>query len=276
MSTYPVKPRAAFLEWTRVHAPIFFDNHDKIGLRKDQAEALNAAVGAAAAAQLAREAARQAALVAAREARQAFATLALRTGDAVRSIRAFAAASPEADAVYSLAQIPPTAGPSPVPPPGRPSDLSVTLDPSAGSVSLRWKARNPENARGTSYIVRRKLPGEAEFSFVGVAGKKRFVDQTLMFGAGARDPVTPAASRAGGILAPAAVVQYTVQGQRADVTGPVSPIFTVNFGKLPGKNATMVTTAPAQPAAADAWNTDTPAPKGNGRTNRREQPALNS
>ncbi len=29
-------------------------------------------------------------------------------------------------------------------------------------------------------------------------------------------------------------VQYTVQGQRADSSGPLSPIFTVNFGQARG------------------------------------------
>jgi hypothetical protein len=44
------------------------------------------------------------------------------------------------------------------------------------------------------------------------AGLKRGVDQTLVAGSDS--------------------VQYTVQGQRADSSGPVSPIFTVNFGRL--------------------------------------------
>ena len=33
-------------------------------------------------------------------------------------------------------------------------------------------------------------------------------------------------------------MQYTVQGQRADSSGPLSPIFTVNFGRLPGGGMT--------------------------------------
>jgi hypothetical protein len=137
-----------------------------------------------------------------------------------------------------------------VPPPGRPSGLTVQLDATTGSLTLRWKAANPTNARGTTYIIRRKLPGETEFAFIGVSGKKRFVDETLMLGAGE------------GILAPA--VQYTVQGQRANLSGPVSPIFTVNFGKLPGKDAAMVANVATQAATPDAWNVEIPAARGNG------------
>jgi hypothetical protein len=160
-----------------------------------------------------------------------------------------------------------------VPPPAQPGGLAATLDAATGHISLRWKASNPANARGTTYIIRRKLPGETQFAFIGVAGKKRFVDETLMLGAGVRDPVTQLASRAGGILAPgnlapgmlAPAVQYTVQGQRANLSGPVSPIFTVNFGKLPGKTAAMVASVSTQAATPDAWNVEIPAASGNGQ-----------
>ena len=39
-------------------------------------------------------------------------------------------------------------------------------------------------------------------------------------------------------------MQYTVQGQRADTSGPLSPVFTVNFGRAPDgmRNATVSTT----------------------------------
>ena len=33
-------------------------------------------------------------------------------------------------------------------------------------------------------------------------------------------------------------MQYTVQGQRADRSGPVSPVFTGNCGRLPGGGLT--------------------------------------
>ena len=256
MATYPETPRSALLDWCRVHDPIFFDNWKQIGLGKTQVVTFRTSVGSAAAASLEQERTRQAALAATQEAEQSFAELAAAAGDAVRSIRAFAANAADPDAVYCLAQIPPTAGPSPIGPPGRPSGLTATLDAATGGLTLRWKNKNPPNARRTTYIVRRKLPGETQFQFVGTTGTKRFVDDTLVVGARVRDPVTLAASRAGGILeaerrgkgfpqewvregslAPAGegilapAVQYTIQGQRANLSGPVSPVFNVNFGK---------------------------------------------
>ena len=118
----------------------------------------------------------------------------------------------------------------------------MTLDAATGGLTLRWKTRNPPNARRTTYIIRRKLPGETQFQFVGTTGTKRFVDNTLVVGARARERIlapatTPAASRAGGTLAPPMeAVQYTIQGQRANLSGPVSPIFNVNFGKEASKS----------------------------------------
>ena len=214
MATYPVTPRPAFLEWCQVHTPVFVAYAAEIGLGKPQAESFGAAVGSAAAALLAAEQARQAALVATQRVEQAFAALTAEAGDAVRSIRAFAGTAPDAGRVYALAQVPPRAAPSPVPPPARPSRLTVRLEAATGSLTLRWRATNPTNARGTSYIIRRRLPGETEFSFVGVSGDKTFVDETLPSGVQS--------------------VQYTVQGQRSTLGSPVSAVLTVHLGKLPG------------------------------------------
>jgi hypothetical protein len=108
----------------------------------------------------------------------------------------------------------------------------VLLDPPTGTLTLRWKACNPAGMSGTSYIIKRRIvaaatlrPGETEFAFLGVSGKKEFVDDTLVAGAGQR-----AVHRA---------------GQRADSSGPVSPIFTVNFGRLPDGARTASVSATA-------------------------------
>ena len=129
----------------------------------------------------------------------------------MRLIRAFAESTANPSIAYNLAQIPPPATPSPMPPMGQPTNLTVTLTPAVGALLLRWKVVNPTGANGTSYIIRRKLPAESEFSFIGVSSKKEFVDDTLIAGPDS--------------------VQYTVQGQRSDQSGPLSEIFTVNFGQ---------------------------------------------
>src|SRR5262249_6346137 len=137
-------------------------------------------------------------------------------GDTVRLIRAFAESQSKPSTIYALAQIPPPSQPTPQPPPDQPTNLQVLLDAAMGTLTLRWKAANPGS--GTSYIIKRRLPGETEFTFIGVSGKKTFVDDTFIAGPDS--------------------VQYTVQGQRADSSGPVSPVFTVNFGQLPGGGRT--------------------------------------
>lgn len=241
MGTYPTSPRAAFLDWARIHEPIFIANAAQIGLTVEQANAFKAGVAAASAGTLAQTKAKEIARLATAQAQEGFKTLAAAAGDAVRSIRAFAETSADPLAVYLLAQLPPPAPPSPAPPPAQPTDLRVTLDPGAGTLTLRWKAANPAGTSGTSYVIRRRLPGQTEFSFLGVSGKKSFVDATLLAGPDK--------------------VEYTVQGQRADQAGPISPIFTVNFGRTPdGTRQATVSVGPAEALDA-ALNVPIPPPR---------------
>lgn len=212
MSTFPASPRSAFVEWCQAHETVFVGHAGEIGLSPEQAAAFGDATEAAAAAMIAQEAAKQAALVATREWVSALRTLRSSAGDAVRTIRAFSENSGTPLAIYNTAQISPPAQPSPAPPPAQPTGLSVALDPPTGTLTLRWKASNPAGTSGTSYLIKRRLPGGSAFGFLGVSGKKVFVDDTL--------PAGPEG------------VQYTVQGQRADVRGPVSEILTVKFGRL--------------------------------------------
>ncbi|MBI5864616.1 MAG: fibronectin type III domain-containing protein [Planctomycetes bacterium] len=112
---------------------------------------------------IAQEQAKQAYRVATQETNGAFAALRATAGDDVRLIRAYAESQSKPEVVYNTAQIPPPAAPTPIPPPGQPTDLTVTLAPSTGELTLRWKVTNPPGASGTSYIIRRRLPGESEF-----------------------------------------------------------------------------------------------------------------
>jgi hypothetical protein len=229
MSTYPDSPRAAFIMWCQAHTDVFANNAAAIGLTPVQAVAFADATTAAADLTLAQEQARQAAKVATQATVDAVDALRNNAGDTVRLIRAFAETQADPAAVYQLAQIPPPASPSPAPPPAQPSDLTVTLSPSSGDLTLGWKAANPVGTSGTTYIIRRKLPGESVFTFLGVSGKKTFVDNTLVAGPDS--------------------VQYTVQGQRADSSGPLSPIFIVNFGQAPGGGVTATVSTSAKTAA---------------------------
>lgn len=132
----------------------------------------------------------------------------------VERIDLFAATQANPQAVYDLCQVPPPSVPGEAPPPAKPTGLTVSLDAANGWINLAWKAANPVGSAGTAYIVRRRLPGETTFSFIGVTGVKKFSDTTFFAGPDS--------------------VQYTVQGQRSDRSGQVSEVFTVNFGQSGG------------------------------------------
>jgi len=215
MGTYPTAPRSAFVAWCSAHTSIFSSNDEAIGLTPAQALAFSTATTQAVAALNSAEMARQYFLATQDMMRTKLSALRGSASETVRSIRTFAENAGDSN-VYVIAQIPPPAIPSPIPPPAKPGDLEVSLDPPSGAVTLRWKAANPVGSAGTSYIVRRRNPAVAgsTFEFIGVTGSKKFVDGTFIAGPDA--------------------VQYTVQGQRSDSSGPLSDIFTVNFGRAPG------------------------------------------
>lgn len=216
-TVYPLKPRLDFLAWCEAHVEPFTGQPRLIGLSVPQAQAWAAAVAEVRAAEIEQERARRAALAATAAAEAAYARLRARTGEAVRTIRAYAEAQGE-DEVFERARIPRPAPPAPAPPPAPPHGLRAELDPARGALTLAWKATQPRGTEGTSYVVRRRLLGETVFSFVGVTGAKRFTDETIPAGC--------------------AGVQYTVQAQRGAHAGPASAIFTAHLG------------TPERPAAA--------------------------
>lgn len=214
MSTFPTSPRAAFIEWCQSHEEIFTDHAAAIGLTPAQALAFKNATQKAVDDVKAQNIAREQAAVATARTADSVGDLRELAGLTVRTIRAFAENSANPAVVYNTAAIPAPGPATPAPPPAQPTDLTVTLDAADGNLVLRWKASNPVGTSGTSYIIRRRLPGESEFAFLGVSGRKEFIDSTLIAGPDS--------------------VQYTVQGQRADSSGPLSAIFTVSFGRAPG------------------------------------------
>ena len=212
MSSFPSSPRSDFLVWCQAHAPIWAGASATIGLSAGAATAITNAVGTCESQMIAQETAKQAYRTQTTKTSGSFAELRTLVGEAVRTIRAFSENSSNPLVVYEAADLPPPAAPAPAPPPAQPTDLAVDLNPTTGELTLRWKASNP--AAGTAYVVKRKVAGETEFSYLGVTGEKKFTDTTLFAGPDS--------------------VQYTVQGQRANSTGPVSTILTVNFGRTGG------------------------------------------
>lgn len=113
----------------------------------------------------------------------------------------------DGDGVYTLAQIPAPATPSPVGAPGEPSNFKVELQ-NNGALTLTWKCKNPANSTGTTYQVWRRIAGTNDLAFLGVTGERKFVDSTV----------------------PAGTTQatYQVQAFRSTLAGPWAQ-FNVNF-----------------------------------------------
>jgi hypothetical protein len=225
----PSSPRSAVLVWCQQHTEIWTDEAANIGLSALQASDFKANTSAYAAAVDAVEAAKLALKTAVQNANDLYTPMRRSMTQNITTIRNFADVSNDPN-VLVLAAVPPRKDPSQMPPPGQPTDLSVELLSPSGAVQLRWKSQNPPGSQGTSYIIRRRIADTGDFTFVGVTGERRFVDNTFIAGPDS--------------------VQYTVQGQRADAAGPESQIFTVRFGRNgPGVTIQSATTSGAKLAA---------------------------
>jgi hypothetical protein len=73
------------------------------------------------------------------------------------------------------------ATPSPMPDPGTPEALEVTLD-GAGGLILKWKCANPTGSQGTMYQIYRRVTASGEFTYLGGSGEKKFTDSTVPAG----------------------------------------------------------------------------------------------
>ena len=129
--------------------------------------------------------------------------------DLIRLIKAFAENSANPTAIYNLAHIPEPAVPTPAPAPGKPTNVTITLEPS-GAITLKWKSTNAAAGAGTFFSVKRKLAGETLFSLVSNTGEKTITDATFLQG-------TLSAA-------------YIIQGHRAALDGPESDQIGVQFG----------------------------------------------
>ncbi len=115
--------------------------------------------------------------------------------------------------LYSLAQIPPPDAPSVQPPPGKPNNVNITLNP-GGSVTLKWDATNSTASTGVFFQVARRINTNTgpQQGFAGVGGTmtKQFTDETIPVGTDS--------------------VSYIIQGFRGDKPGTPSDQIVVQFG----------------------------------------------
>jgi len=119
--------------------------------------------------------------------------------------------------------------PSPMPPPGKPSNFRVELL-GDGSVKSTWRANNPTGMSGVTYQVWRRFGSEGEFAFVGATGEKKYIDSTIPAGT--------------------SQVQYQVRGIRPTSAGDWAQ-FNVNFGmSTSGAMMASVVQTPVEPKLA--------------------------
>jgi hypothetical protein len=206
MSSVLPPTRLGRVEFCEQHTTPFSTNAVAIGTTTTAVTDLTTRTTAARAAYNAQQAAKNAARAATNEYKLAVAAMTSAVADILKQIKTKAAIS--GDSVYSLAEIPVPATPSPKPAPGTPTGFVVTLNPD-GSLNLKWKCPNPPGASGTMYQVSRKLGAAGDFAPLGATGTRSYVDVTVPAG-------TP-------------VVTYQIRAARSTAVGTAAQ-FVVNLG----------------------------------------------
>lgn len=102
-------------------------------------------------------------------------------GELVKIIKATAESSGDAS-IYTIAEVPPVAAPTPLPAPQPPSDLAGAITPE-GSVLLSWQGTT---ANGVTYLVERRLVGAdgstSPWSIVGAVQARSYLDEDVPLG----------------------------------------------------------------------------------------------
>jgi hypothetical protein len=224
--------KIARIEFCEAHNTPFSSNAVAIGTTVLATTDLATKTVAARAAFNAQQAAQNAAKAATNDYKIAVNAMTTAVADILKQIKAKAAIT--GPSVYSLAEIPAPAIPSPRPAPGKPTGFVVTLEEN-GALTLKWKCPNPAGSSGTLYQVFRRNTPTGDFNYLGASGTKSFVDATIPAGSGG--------------------VTYQIQAVRSTIAGPLAQ-FNVNFGVSGGGGggggemmASVVETAPSRIAA---------------------------
>ena len=176
----PVVPSGfdAKIEFFETHLAPWAANTAAIGLSPSQVNAITVITAQARTAYNAAQAAREASKAATIEQKIALDLLAELGGDLVKTIRTFAETNNN-DMVFSLAQLPAPAPPTPVGKPATPTDVTATLT-TDGSVRVAFKATR---AGGTSFLIQRAItqPGGSisPFTLLFSTDAKSFIDETV-------------------------------------------------------------------------------------------------
>ncbi len=161
-----------------------------IGLTADMVSKLAELAEIARSAEMAATAAREASKAATTVLSSAVTDLRDRAAVLIRQVKAFAELQDMPGLVYARAHVPVPQSPSPLPAPGGAEDVRVDLLP-GGAVALSWTARDAAASTGAMFVIKRRLPGQKNFTTIGAApGPTRserratFVDESLPSSAG--------------------------------------------------------------------------------------------
>jgi len=213
--------KLARIEFCEAHNTPFSTNAVAIGTSAASVTDLATKTSAARAAYNAQQAAQNAAKAATNDYNIAVQAMTTAVADILKQVKTKAAIS--GPGVYSLAEIPAPAIPSPRPAPGKPTDFVATLEEN-GAVTLKWKCPNPAGTSGTIYQVWRRDTPTGDFNYLGGTGSKSFDDATIPAGSGG--------------------VTYQIQAVRSTAVGLWAQ-FNVNFGVSSGGEMTAsVVSAP--------------------------------
>jgi hypothetical protein len=229
MGVIPTKT-AEEITFGEVHAPVWAVAPTSIGLSAATCTAISAAVAGARKAFTDAQSAREASKAATNNLNAKMALMHPLLADAVQTIRLFAE-STNNPSVYTMAQIPAPASPTPAPPPMQPVQLGASIVP-GGTLRISFKATDTSSSGSTTYLVSRKLASQTAFTVIGSAGTSRGTQgANLPRGFKFFDDVTlPSGSNN---------MQYMVQGQRGSVFGMPSETLTVTIGVDAGGGAVV-------------------------------------
>lgn len=219
--------RLSQIEFAEAHLPVWVTTPAAVGLTAGQVSLLGSLTDDARKDYDNALAARQASKAATTTMNDSVRVMRNQLADMVRSIKTFAEASANPNAIYGLAQIPPPAAPQPATAPGTPTNFQVTLQPT-GAVTLSWDAENAAASSGAVFVISRKLPTQAAFTTLGFSPGSTTESRRMSF----TDSTIPATAASAG-------AQYIVVGQRGNLVGTPSEAITVQFG-VDGISATIV------------------------------------
>lgn len=216
------------LSWGETHWPLFSTNATQIGVTSAQALAFKSLVQSARGAFDSAEVARLASKNATQLQTNALTAMRANAGTLVALIKAYAESTNNPN-VYTLAGISPPDPRGTVAPPAQPTNVRAALNPN-GSLTLKWKATQPEGATSVQYQIFRQLDGEQGFTLVDTVGRKNWTDTTLPRGVDG--------------------VNYIVQSKRGGETSEASDQLAVVFGSQGGGGGGLtIASATSTPAS---------------------------